>query len=94
MPLSQSSKHTLYTTLGLVLLGYAGAAIFYGHLGLDPFPTCPACPYVDARGSHIAKTIAGTVIFGTPNAVLFAGVGWLVIALCKLGKRALRTRRP
>jgi len=92
MPLHQRSKHTLYTSLVFVLLGYAGAAIFYGHPGLRPFPLCPVCPYVDASGSHIGRTIAGTVIFGTPNAVLFAGVGWLLIALYKLGNRLWRTR--
>jgi hypothetical protein len=87
-------KHKVAIALALAAVGYIGAAVFYSYLlGLSiSFPyLCPACPNIDSFGSPLWKFVARTVSLGTINAVLFATVGWTVIALAA-GFRRLISR--
>jgi hypothetical protein len=86
-------QSALLFTGALAVLGYIGAAIFYGYLlGFNtqtPF-VCPICPHVTAAGEPSHKFLVRTLFLGTLNALLLASIGWCLRWLVLIAKRAIR----
>ena len=72
------------------IAGFLGAAAFYSpYIGINAQTplTCPVCLHVSTvHGTPEELFIRFTLVFGIPNALLFAVVLWIVIFL----GRALR----
>lgn len=77
----------------LAVLGYIGAALFYGYLlGFNtqtPF-TCPVCPSITSLENPLHKFLVRTLPLGTLNAFLLASIGWCLRGLVLVAKRAIR----
>ncbi len=77
----------------LAALGYIGAGLFYGYLlGFNtqaPF-TCPVCPNILSSGDPLHKFLDRTLILGTLNALLVAGVEWCLWGLVVVTKKVIR----
>ena len=77
-------------SLGLALLGYVGAAVFYSYLiGLNwqtPL-ACLVCPHILSMGDPFHKFVRRVMILGTLNATLFLAIGWLFVGAARLGRR-------
>jgi hypothetical protein len=79
--------------IGLVLLGFIGAALFYlPYLGVTGQIqlTCPLCPHVSALGDPKIKFLRYTLVGGVMNATSFLAFGG-VVRLLLVGWQKLRT---
>ena len=78
-------------TLLFVGLGYLGAAIFYSYLvGINANRQifCLVCPDITSSGPPVPKFIHRTLVFGTLHAVFMLLIGWSIIFLVRLIRRA------
>lgn len=93
----KTHKRGLTITAGLALLGYAGAATFYGYLlGFDMQHqwACPLCLHIISFGEPRDKFVGQMFVFGTINAITFLLLGWLLIGASKIWRRLFKARPP
>src|SRR5271169_3482962 len=86
----KTHKRGLAITAVLILLGYAGAASFYGYLvglNIQHQWACPTCPHVISFGEPLEKFIDRTISAGTGNAITFLLLGWILIGASKILRR-------
>ena len=79
--------------IGLTVLGFAGAALFYSpYVGFNGQPrlACPLCPNITGEGAPQIKFIRYTLIGGFLNSAMLLVAGGVVRALV-IGWQELRT---
>jgi len=79
--------------IGLILAGFAGAALFYSpYIGINAQVqlTCPLCPHVLSFGDPSIKFIRYTLVGGVLNAISFLVLG-AIVWLLVIGWQKLRT---
>jgi len=88
--MAKQHRRNVWFSLAFIVLGYLGAANFYSYLiGLNtaaPF-LCPLCPDIDSSGDPLRQFIWRVAILGSFNALLFLGVGRLLVFLVRIARR-------
>ena len=82
--LSRLGKYPLAAIFAV--LGYVGAALYYGYLlGFDSQTqlSCPLCPQISGSGQAMTKFAFRTSIFGTVNAICLTAAGWLIVGVIR-----------